>query len=302
MKRFFRTPGRAALSTICIVIVILGIVAAVCAVVIPRSLIDISTAEKIALSDAGLQEQDVSAMWSRLEFEDGRFLYDVNFYSDGTEYEYVIQAKDGDIAARYIEDGGNVSGQKASSQPAAAQTAPAPSQPAGETIQAEEKKEGTALQPAQELTLEEAKAAALTDAGLSAELVTFTKEKADREDGIRVYELEFYDDSAKYEYEIGASDGAVRKKDVETFGTKPGRLADSGADLGASEIGSARAQEIALNHAGLSESEVSLMRTETEYDDGRMRYEVEFYFGRTEYSYAIDAYTGDILEYDVDRD
>ena len=31
-------------------------------------------------------------------------------------------------------------------------------------------------------------------------------------------------------------------------------------------------------------------------------YEIEFYKGATEYEYAIDAFTGDILEFDAETD
>nr|WP_314982376.1 PepSY domain-containing protein [uncultured Stomatobaculum sp.] len=37
-------------------------------------------------------------------------------------------------------------------------------------------------------------------------------------------------------------------------------------------------------------------------DDGRGVYEIEFYVGNTEYDYKIDAYSGGIIEYDIDRD
>ena len=37
-------------------------------------------------------------------------------------------------------------------------------------------------------------------------------------------------------------------------------------------------------------------------DDGRGVYEIEFYVGNTEYDYKIDAYSGGMIEYDIDRD
>ena len=37
-------------------------------------------------------------------------------------------------------------------------------------------------------------------------------------------------------------------------------------------------------------------------DDGRGVYEIEFYVGNTEYDYEIDAHSGGIIEYDIDRD
>ena len=43
----------------------------------------------------------------------------------------------------------------------------------------------------------------------------FTKAKLDREDGIYVYEIEFYVGNYEYEYEINAVDGKIMDKSIE---------------------------------------------------------------------------------------
>lgn len=48
-------------------------------------------------------------------------------------------------------------------------------------------------------------------------------------------------------------------------------------------------------------SDVSFTKAKLERDDGRTVYEIEFYQGYVEYDYTIDAATGAILEYDMDR-
>ncbi|MFI5383492.1 MAG: PepSY domain-containing protein, partial [Methanosarcina thermophila] len=60
------------------------------------------------------------------------------------------------------------------------------------------------------------------------------------------------------------------------------------------------AKEIALTHAGLTEADVTFIKTELGIDDGRQEYEIEFYSGNREYDYEIDASTGKILSYDSD--
>lgn len=65
--------------------------------------------------------------------------------------------------------------------------------------------------------VDKAKSVALKHAGLSASSVTFTKAKLDREDGIRVYEIEFYSRTQEYEYEIKATDGKILDFDVEAL-------------------------------------------------------------------------------------
>ena len=74
----------------------------------------------------------------------------------------------------------------------------------------------------------------------------------------------------------------------------------SGAD---SCIGEAKARSIALNHAGLTEGQVTFIQTKLDHDKGRWEYEVEFYTaGYQEYDYEIDALTGEILEFDYDAE
>ena len=65
-------------------------------------------------------------------------------------------------------------------------------------------------------------------------------------------------------------------------------------------ISADRAKQIALNDAGVKESAAVFLRANLDWDDGRMKYEVEFYSGYTEYDYDIDARTGAILSSDRD--
>lgn len=67
-------------------------------------------------------------------------------------------------------------------------------------------------------------------------------------------------------------------------------------------IGMDRAKAIALEHAGLAAAQVRFTQLQTDWEDGRMVYEVEFRQGRTEYEYEIDASTGRILDWDRDED
>mgnify|MGYP005972264635 CR=1 FL=1 len=59
-------------------------------------------------------------------------------------------------------------------------------------------------------------------------------------------------------------------------------------------IGQEKAKEAALKHAGVSESQVSGLRVQQDWDDGRLEYEVEFWVDTTEYEYTVDGATGDI--------
>ena len=68
------------------------------------------------------------------------------------------------------------------------------------------------------------------------------------------------------------------------------------------DIGLEKVKKIALQHAGLKANEVSRLRAEKDYDDGTVRYDVEFQLGRMEYDYEIHAETGEILKAEKDFD
>ena len=63
-------------------------------------------------------------------------------------------------------------------------------------------------------------------------------------------------------------------------------------------ISAEEAKRIALEHAGLNEGAAKSLSVDL--DDGE--YEVEFYTKGLEYNYEIDAYTGQILSVEKDRD
>ena len=315
MKKLFSTPKKAIILVICIVVVIIA--ASVTA--FKSTLITKAEAKIVALKDAGLSEAEASALRARLEFDDGRFQYEVDFYSNGTEYEYLIQAKNGEIIARDIDGNGNgyndmqdIGNQFAADGNSSVQPQKdAENQPAANGISTAQPQEDAENQPAangnstaqpQEDSLDEAKAAALKDAGLSESDVTFKKTELDHSHGTQVYDIEFYTSDTKYDYEIDASNGTVLEKNIEQFQIQTNPTDSAINSSGNDYIGVDRAKEIALNHAQLSESDVQFAKAKLENDDGEVEYEIEFYSGRTEYDYTIDAVSGNIIEYDVDYD
>ena len=66
------------------------------------------------------------------------------------------------------------------------------------------------------------------------------------------------------------------------------------------KLSSDEASAIALEHAGLGSDEVSALRSELDYDDGRVEYEISFRHEYREYEYEINADSGDMLSFDLD--
>lgn len=58
---------------------------------------------------------------------------------------------------------------------------------------------------------------------------------------------------------------------------------------------------IALKDASLEENQVTRLKAEFDYDDGRPEYDVEFNYNGWEYEYEIHAESGKILKQDKDR-
>lgn len=154
--------------------------------------------------------------------------------------------------------------------------------------------------------VERAKAIALKDAGVSG--VTFVKAKLDYEDGVRVYDVEFYKGNVEYDYEIDAVTGQIREKDLDienyTIPQKKEKKNKKNKNQNnpnyTYDIGVEKAKEIALKDAGVSG--VTFVKAKLDYEDGVRVYEVEFYKGNVEYEYEIDAVTGEIRERSVEID
>ena len=132
-------------------------------------------AKNAAFAHAGVS--DAALLHCRLEWDDGRQVYDIEFRAGNTEYDYKIDAATGAVLEAELE-------QK-------------PAQPSGGFIGEEA-----------------AKSAALAHAGLSG--AGFIDWELEEEDGRGVYKLEFRSGGAEYDYEIDASTGAVLKAELDS--------------------------------------------------------------------------------------
>lgn len=274
----------------------------------------LDAAEEKALSDAGLSSSDVNSLKASSERTDGISVYSIEFSTENMKYKYEIHADTGEIYSKSREA---VTGRDTSPEGNSQTQQPADS---GE----EQPQTG---QPAdngeEQVTLEAAKAAALTDAGLTTSDVTYTKEGLDYEDGVSVYEIEFYTSTHEYEYEIHAASGTIHSRCVEPHSTGFGHHGNHhGEDHGrncneyycgsywcdychnggiaGADIGAEKAINIALEHAGLSAENVTFTKTELDWEDGRAVYEIEFTSSLTEYEYKVSAADGAVLEYEID--
>ena len=141
-------------------------------------------AKEIALENAGLSADQVTFIKSKLDYDDGRQVYDVEFYtSDYKEYDYEIDADTGEIYSYDYDAEGYA-------PPASGTT----------TITADE---------AKEIALAKVPGATTSD------IYEF---EVDRDDGRLEYEGSIYYSGTEYEFTIDGYSGAIRSWETERYG------------------------------------------------------------------------------------
>lgn len=144
--------------------------------------VSLDAAKRTALDDAGVREADAVFTKEKTDYEEGHKVYDLEFYTSEAEYEYEIKVSDGTIFSRNVE----------------------------KFAQNNQNPSGGAV-----IDLEQAKAIALEHARVSESTVTFKETKKDIDDGIEVYEIEFFVSGKEYEYKIRVSDGSILEYDID---------------------------------------------------------------------------------------
>jgi hypothetical protein len=263
--------------------------------------IGVEAAKQIALAHAKVAQKDVTFIKAELDTEDGRAVYDIEFYSGNVEYDYDIDAVSGEIISNDfdIED---------YSIPAQSAAAPQQTEVSQQTAAAPAPTTPAANNPSGDIGIERAKQIALSHAGLSQGSVSFVKAELDYEDGVKVYDIEFYSGNVEYDYEINAASGAIISvdRDIENYSisTEAPAPAPTPAPTAAptpaptqpvapSTISADRAKQIALSHAGVGGA--SFTKVELDTDDGVAVYEIEFKVDNVEYDYEINAVSGAII-------
>ncbi len=219
----------------------------------------IEEAKRLATEEAGFSPEKVEFTETALNSRNGIDYYQIEFKAENEAYEYDIDALTGVVID--------------SSVPAAGAALDSKDSGAGGKDSAGMKM----------LTEEEAKEKALAHAGLTNEQAAFVKCKADHDDGVQIYNVEFYFEDKEYDYDIDAYTGEVIRFDYDA---ESYAASESGAMITAET-----AKELALSQvpgAALND----IFEFETDYDDGHTEYEGKIIYNGMEYEFSIDAYSG----------
>ena len=151
--------------------------------------ITIEQAKEIALQHANLTSNQVSFIRTESEIDNGIEKYDIEYYYNNKEYDYEINAANGEIINYdYDVENYNIqSPQQSNSQP-----------------QNNQQQTNTS-----NISVDKAKEIAINHAGLAANQVSFFKAEKDMDDGIVKYDIEFYYNNREYNYEINANNGSI---------------------------------------------------------------------------------------------
>ena len=221
-------------------------------------LIGVKNAKNAALSDAGLK----FALFIKAKLDKEDNVYEIKFITGFKMYEYEIGAKSGRIVDKEVDTIFKFIQLKQTNKPSAY------------------------------IGVDKAKEVALSDAGLNASSVTFTKTKLDKDDN--EYEIEFVTSTKKYEYEINAGTGRIVSGETEAIKTNNN---GTGNNQNNTVISVETAKSNALARAGLNASNVTFIKAKLERDDGRQIYDIDFISGIYEYEVEIDALSGKVIDF-----
>jgi len=122
--------------------------------------------------------------------------------------------------------------------------------------------------------------------------VNFLRTETKRENGVRVYEVEFYTSQRKYEYDVQISNGKIVGYDIELrrgkYSNKRGRISES------------KAKRMALKSVGVKSKNATFTKIELDNDDGVRVYEMKFRTAKEKYEVELRASDGKILSHSME--
>lgn len=256
------------------------------------SYISMDAAQSAALDAASIAAADANFSATTLDDVAGITCYKIEFSAGGYDYAYSINAESGEVLeASYHEQAGAAALPDGST--GTTTTQPSTTKPNVGAVTTAPAQTNTPNTNTSTGAVDEAKAQeiALAHAGIKAADATITKSKLDYDDGRQVYEIEWYANGAKYDYEISVATGEIIDSSYEAK-----TVVGTGNSATVSE---ATAKQTALARVS-GATEKDIYEWKLDYDDGRPEYEGKIIYGGREYEFTIDAASGNIIEWDME--
>lgn len=205
----------------------------------------------IAFDYANINKKDAS----NIKFEKDNSIYEIVFYDKNYKYKIEIHSKTGDVI-KFEKD--IISNSPISNNNDA-------------------------------ISEEEAKKIATDYLNVNIEDVYFTKKKLDYDNGILIYELEFYHNSTEYEVDINAYTKEIINISIDSN--------DYNTNNSSNYIGIEKAKELVKNH--YTKDNIFFVKAEFDFDNQTPIYELEFYDNNKKYEYEVNAISGNIIKYEI---
>ena len=144
--------------------------------------ISLDKAKEVALSYAGVTVEQAVVRKAKLNHNDGRVEYELEFIVGNTEYEYDIDASTGEVISSSVET---------------------------KNIEASQKSSGG------DIGMEKARTIALNHAGVKSADADKLEEDRDHDDGGKMYDIDVKARNMEYEYKVDAYTGAILEHEAE---------------------------------------------------------------------------------------
>ena len=154
--------------------------------------------KEIILKDTKLSKEDITFKEIDLDLEKETKKYDVEFYYNRVEYNYEIDAKTGKIIYSDYINNTNINQENTNNNDTA-----------------NNENSNNTTNDTNYISQEEAKDIALKDAKFSKQEVTFTDIDFEFQNGVAIYEVDFYKNNLEYEYKINAVNKNIISKNHE---------------------------------------------------------------------------------------
>lgn len=224
-------------------------------------------------------------MW--VERDDGFQCYEGEIIYNGTKAEFSIDLQTGEFlewSEKALTAGSSASGDTGAAASSQAVQASAPAAASSSSAAAS----SSSAAAGGTVTEDQAKAAALSAAGIQeSDLIGFTV-RPERDDGRQTYQVDLYTSSADYEIDVDMTTGQVLGQEQERYD-----MSWTAPD-GASVTKEAAIQSVLERVSGATEAN---LRMQVERDDGRTLYEGSVIYNGKDYDFEIDVQTGEFISW-----
>lgn len=265
-------------------------------------------AKQIVLTHAKVEENDITKLEIEKNIKEHTNVYTITFSTNHKTYEYLVNRVNGEILKSSYEtivskndnetntskENSNTSTTNNNSTNTNEKNTPSSVQE--NNVSSNQNMTSNSSSPSTVISKEQAKTIALSHANVNVSDTKMFRIFSEIEDGIAIYNIEFYANNKEYDYEIAQNDGRIISYDYDIENYTPSTQTTNNTQ--SSIISLADAKNLVLAKVnGASEQNLIIS---LDYEDGKQVYEGELINGTMEYEFEIDAASGSFIEWSME--